>query len=428
MLDLSARLGPLCTRPRFLRVDEIDAEGRGLAERFEGTVGVETIGAARSGHPLQMLTVGSGGRHAFVFGMTHPNEPTGALAALSLVELLAADGAAREALGLTWHVVPCCDPDGTRLNEAWFGGPYDRATYARHFYRPPAHEQVEWTFHLAEREPPGLSPVPESRALMDAFDAVGPELLVSMHNGEAGGLFCYVTDAEPDLAAEMAGVLAATGLPAEHGEPEGPVDVRSPGVFLSPPQDGAPMICTTDYAARRGAFAIMTEPPLWADGRAADMRPAGFTRAEAHARTARRRAELVEEHAAWVAALDGRLTLSTPLHRAVRDDADLLRNGAPLGEPGGADERPATVAYACSLGGHLHLQRLRAAGHLAGVLRAELDAGNDDAELGRTLVAVERRIVEWGEQADDVSAPFVGTSAAVEAHVGLALASAAALR
>jgi len=40
----------------------------------------------------------------------------------------------RESLGYTWYLVKCIDPDGTRLNEGWFKGPFSIENLARHYY------------------------------------------------------------------------------------------------------------------------------------------------------------------------------------------------------------------------------------------------------------------------------------------------------
>lgn len=426
--ELVRRLARIRSSSRFAGVEEIGAGVRRVAERRSGIASADTIGITRAGRSLARLTIGSGDRQAVVLGMTHPNEPTGAHGALALAELLAADDELRSALGLMWHIVPCADPDGAALNEAWFGGPYDRATYARQFYRPPFAEQVEWTFHMEDRRLPGLTPLPETKALMGLIDAVEPELMVSMHNAEVGGLYCYVTRDRPDLTHAMAAICDATGLRAYRGEPEEPADILAPGVFrVAPALEGAAMLCSTDYAGRHDAFAVMTEPPLWADPRVGDLRPIAFTRAESYARYARRSADLAAEHAGWVGALEGRWILQTPRHRSVAKYADDCAAAGAHADTDSAGDGPCSVAYASSLAGLLHLERLRAAGHLAGALRAELAAGNDDNAITVVLAEVERRIDEWGAEADDVAAPFVGLDGAVRAHVGLALASAAAL-
>lgn len=425
---LARRLRAIEPRPRFLTAEDIEARVWALARRIAGVVGAETIGKTRVGRSLNMLTIGSGARHAVVIGMTHPNEPTGGLGALGLAETLAADDALRASLGLTWHIIPCADPDGAALNAAWFAGPYDRATYARHFYRPPFGEQVEWTFHMADREASGLEALPESRALMQVIDAYRPELLVSMHNAEVGGLFCYVTDDAPDVTAAMAVVSQACALPIQSIDPEGDAEECGPGVYNAPPStSGAAMLSSTDYAARHGAFGVVTEPPMWADVRVGNPRPTASTRAETKARFTLRHEQLAAEYRGWIGRLDRRLVLTTPWHRAVLDDtANLAASGADA-DPIRNGDAPGSVAYTSTLAGRLHLHRLRAAGHLVGALQAEMAAGNDDAAVAEVLAAVQRRIAEWGAEADDASAPFVGLHEAVQAHVGLALAAAAAL-
>ena len=60
----------------------------------------------------------------------------------------------RESLGYTWYLVKCIDPDGTRLNEGWFKGPFSIENLARHYYRPPAYQQVAWTLSLPPSVPP----------------------------------------------------------------------------------------------------------------------------------------------------------------------------------------------------------------------------------------------------------------------------------
>ncbi len=46
------------------------------------------------------------------------------------------DAELRDGYDYTWHLIGCVDPDGTRLNEGWFAGPFTPRNYARHFYRP----------------------------------------------------------------------------------------------------------------------------------------------------------------------------------------------------------------------------------------------------------------------------------------------------
>ena len=54
---------------------------------------------------------------------------------MAMCEALLSNDEALEATGVEWHFVPDADPDGTRLNEGWFDGPWTREHYARNFYR-----------------------------------------------------------------------------------------------------------------------------------------------------------------------------------------------------------------------------------------------------------------------------------------------------
>src|SRR3954454_23310645 len=137
---------------RFAGVDELDDELRRVAGGHPGVVNVRRVGGSTLGHPILGATIGEGPRHALVFGFPHPNEPVGGLAAIQLVDLLCEDAELRGELDLTWHVVPCADPDGARLNEGWFAGPLQRSHYARHFYRPAPCEQVDWTFPFSYKD------------------------------------------------------------------------------------------------------------------------------------------------------------------------------------------------------------------------------------------------------------------------------------
>ena len=105
-----------------------------------------------------------------------------------LGRLLCEDDALRDELGFSWHIMPCIDPDSTRLNEGWFAGPFTRRHYARHFFRPAPDQQVEWTFPLAYKSAYFDRTLPETEALMRVIDELRPELMYSLHNAEHGGV------------------------------------------------------------------------------------------------------------------------------------------------------------------------------------------------------------------------------------------------
>lgn len=399
---------------RFPTVDDLETRVRGLHRSLEGRSRLDVIGHSRAGSPLTMLSVGGGARHALVLGMPHPNEPTGALACLWLAELLGKDADLVDELGFAWHFVACADPDGARLNEAWFGGPFTPYSYASQLYRPPVGEQFEWTFHDAALAEPGLASTPESRAVMSVIDSLRPELVLSMHNAEEGGFYTYVSDVSPDLRREMVVISEAMEIPLELGDPDVPGARLGPGLFHSPPVTvGGPGICSTDYAGLRGAFSLTVEPPLWVDSRAGDESvaprlPDGVFEAT--------RARTRALHADWVSALEKELQLGDSVRgRAVLSDTSFIESEWP---PHGSR----TIAEVASWERAIDLERTRAAGHVIALLRSR---GALTPLLEGVLADAAAALADWTSR--EAQYRFVGLDRAVACHVGVALAAAAAL-
>src|SRR5262245_11417764 len=197
---------------RFLTVDELNAGIDALATEFPSIASVRRIGSSRLGEPLRMLTIGGGPRNALVFAFPHPNEPIGGMTVQHLGRLLCEDAALRDELDFSWHFIPCIDPDGTRLNEGWFAGPFTRRHYARHFFRPAPDQQVEWTFPLAYKRAYFDRTLRETEALMRIIDELRPELMYSLHNAEHGGVYYYVSRDAPELYPTLQALPAWEGL------------------------------------------------------------------------------------------------------------------------------------------------------------------------------------------------------------------------
>ena len=132
----------------FLTVDEMDASSKKLAEEFPDTVELFEMGRTRDNHPLYCLKIGNGSNNGLMFGCPHPNEPIGAMMLEYFTRELAQNKELREELDYTWYIVKSWDADGTRLNENWFKGPFTLYNYARNFFRPAGHQQVDWTFPI----------------------------------------------------------------------------------------------------------------------------------------------------------------------------------------------------------------------------------------------------------------------------------------
>ena len=122
---LARRLGSVPELVDFPFVDELVGQARRLAESYPEVASIARVGSSRLGEPIEALRVtGDGPLEALVFGGVHPNEPIGGLTALHLAESLCTDPELRHGLGYSWTVIPCIDPDGMRLNEGWFKGPF----------------------------------------------------------------------------------------------------------------------------------------------------------------------------------------------------------------------------------------------------------------------------------------------------------------
>ncbi|WFR68487.1 M14 family zinc carboxypeptidase [Curtobacterium flaccumfaciens] len=209
-------------RDGFPLVDDLHARFDALAAAHPERVTVTRIGTSRLGEPLHAYRIGSGSHAAVIVGGVHPNEPIGSWTALHLATWLLDDPETSATLDTTWHIVPTIDPDGMRLNEAWFHHPHDRVFYSRHFYRPAPDSQVEWTFPNQYRSVYFDQVLPETLAFMRLIDDTRPDLLVSLHNGEMGGVYYYLSEDLPDVVDTLHAVPAALGLPLDTGEPESP--------------------------------------------------------------------------------------------------------------------------------------------------------------------------------------------------------------
>jgi hypothetical protein len=288
----------------FPTVDELRAFCRSTAACHPDRVTLVEVGRSRLGEPIELLSLCSAASHGevLVIGQPHPNEPIGMVTIMTLCGRLLADTSGLDGSGVNWHFVPCADPDGTRLNEGWFSGPFTREHYARHFFRPGTEAQVEWTFPLDINGRFSVDrPMPETVALMNAINLARPTVMASLHNAELGGAYFYATaDADP-LYPRLTELCQHEGIPLHLGEPEFPLsEVLAPAVFSVP--TGAQMYelamaagidptalvtggSSLDYARTQGfdPVGVVIELPYWRDERASDTspHPSGVTRREA---------------------------------------------------------------------------------------------------------------------------------------------------
>ena len=383
---------------RYLTLGELEQSTDRLAAAHP-EIEVWSPGASRAGRRLRCLEVPGGPLQALLVALPHPEEPVGTLALEYLLPLLA-DGLAAE-LGFNFSVIKAADPDATLLNEPWFDEPYDLTGFLLRVYRPPLHDQFEWTFPASYKRYAFTRPLPEAAAVMTAIARRPLDFYMPLHNSDFSGAYFYLSDGDERLQQELAAVMAAAGLPPHRGEPEVPyLRTLAPGVFrafsLADDYDfyeayGAdPTVVLTSgtssdaYAeAMWDCFTLVAEVPYFTSPRIADQSPAGLTRREAKLRGL----EAQEQLSHWLnerfAEATPRLTAETPWRRTVHaylaeveDDIRAERVQAET-EPEFAEE--ATVAQLFDQVYLRELDTLARVGQFAGMIAAE--ARQDDVLL-----------------------------------------------
>ncbi len=215
----------------FMTIEELDASSRTLSEDFSN-VTLEVLGKSGEGRPISCLKIGEGTRNALLFAFPHPNEPIGSMTLEFLSRYLAKNPEFTEKTGFTWHLIKAIDPDGAALNEGWFKGDFDPVKYAKHFYRPAPHEQMEWTFPIEYKKLKFDKPPPETQALMQIIDKTKPDFMFSLHNAGFCGVYYYLSHGIEQMFPGLVDLVRQEKLPLHQGEPEAPyIKEFHPGIY-----------------------------------------------------------------------------------------------------------------------------------------------------------------------------------------------------
>ena len=349
----------------FCTVAELDQWSEELASRYPLDAKRFSIGNSRQGHPIQCPKIGNGSRSAVCFACPHPNEPIGSLTLMSLAGILLEDEESRTAADMTWYLIPCIDPDGTRLNEAWFKGPFSLESYVRGFYRPPGREQIEWTFPFTYGDFVFDEPLPETRALMRLIEQVRPALVYSLHNLAFGGAYWYLSKNIQPLCELFELEAADAGIPLHLGEPESPyIEKLSPAVHsmmslhkyfcfleekgqlgnIPPLKSGT---CSGDFVdSICDSLVLMTEVPYFVDRRIEDTSLCDLTLTEVRREKRRRQNKHYEFLSALWSRLEPFFSPDNPFPLLVRDMMQSHEIQPELAEPLDSVKlhQPATVA------------------------------------------------------------------------------------
>ncbi|MGM1016962.1 MAG: M14 family zinc carboxypeptidase [Actinomycetota bacterium] len=409
----------------YPRVDELLSQVEELAREYPGLLTSTRIGTSRLGEPIRLYTLGDAAvaedreaeaKHCLVVGGIHPNEPIGSHTIIRLLTDLLTDASLRERLGAVWHVIPCIDPDGMRLNEGWFDAPSDATTYFRHFYRPPGNEQVEWTFPINYRSKYFDALLPETQALQRVLDDIRPDYFVPLHNSETGGAYFYVSEPVGDLVALLHRLPAELDVPLHRGEPESAHFTElAPAIFesgsaedvyewrvengLDPVPSGAAGQSSTSYARRYGTTSLIAELPIWRTYGADDTSPSSSDYATLLREAGEALTETGTRLSAVLAMVEPHLSLDSPFLRSARvfvpgmtRAGELMSARSTMPE----NQRVATVAERPM--SVVWMYRLRFGGALLRALQAEIAAGSARAIVRRCARDLEHEWLGWLEQ------------------------------
>lgn len=395
---------------RFCTVDELNAAVARLVRENPDVCRIGRIGTSRLGEPLRMLSVGHGPEHVLIVGGPHPNEPVGLLTVLHLARLVAAAPVLREGAGYTWNFIPCLDPDATRLNEAWFSGPYTIRHYHTHFFRPAFADQPEWTFPVLDEDAWFDRTLPETQALARVIDELRPRFQYSLHNADFGGVFFILSHEMPGVAQDLADVAAAEEMPLSLS----PVDTAGwpeagTGVYLMPTARQLTAATTKNggeaghggssahYGERHGTTTLITEVPLWHDPRAGDASGSGRAQPEVLNESAGQLRDIARKLGDLYERVLPRLAVPSPMRPAI---ADILEQSAVLASAHeftarSREGQEASVGEVFGAESLVHMLRLRGAGQLRRQLAVEHDAGNRPPALRAAAEEADALFDSW---------------------------------
>jgi hypothetical protein len=190
MIDVKAVLQEVPLHQSFCSLEEL----QGLLDRLrqDSRFQVLVAGHSAGGAPIHHVCFGRGSIQAMIVGFPHPMEPIGGLTVFNLLTLLEKGHSSLTDVGVEWHIVPCADPDGARLNEVWTQD-FSIDKFFGNYYMPTMRDQAAMSFPIEHKKLVWNSPSREARVLMDLVQQVRPDLYFTLHNTRAGGLFVGLT-------------------------------------------------------------------------------------------------------------------------------------------------------------------------------------------------------------------------------------------
>lgn len=430
----------------FCTIDELKVSSEKLSQKYPSKVKIFRIGKSRKGEEIEALKIGKGEKTALLFGFPHPNEPIGSMA-LEYLSWRLVEDESLDKLNFTWYIIKCIDPDGARLNEGWFKGPFNPFNYALNYYRPPGYQQIEWNFPIKYKTLVWDKPIPETRALMRIMEDAKPQFMYSLHNSGFGGVYFYVSSRCKPLYVKFQNLAKKEKLPLHLGEPEAPYMKKlAKAIFKMPTsvesydflkkhtkKDPAKIInCGTssdDYARRvAGSFTLVCEMPYYYDPRIGDTSESDVIRREAvlyGLTLAEERYNFIKEKYSEVKAIVGKRKGKKPFIDAIEESLkrfpDYLAAQRHWAETDRKLRRKATVAEKFD---SYVISRFYSLLSLGMLYRCVKDTKNEAVEK-----EVLQRITEWNEELENqLSYKVIPIRSLVRVQLGSALLTAEYIR
>jgi murein tripeptide amidase MpaA len=205
-------------------------------------VGYRRLGHSLDGQPIDYLTFGEGETVVWLTARQHPGETQAEWWMEGMLELMTdlSDSVARRLRErCTFHVVPNCNPDGSRrghLRTNAVGVNLNR----------------EWETPTAEQSP-------EVLCIRDRMDITGVDFAIDVHGDEAiAAVFLAGYEGIPDLKEEHIGGFNRYEAILDRRTPDFQTEL---GYTKSAPGKANLTMCTTQLAHRYGAVAMTLEMP-----------------------------------------------------------------------------------------------------------------------------------------------------------------------
>jgi hypothetical protein len=184
--------------------------------RADSRFDVKVAGTSVNGVPVYHVRCGTGSVKALLVAFPDCMEPIGGMTTFSLMTLLREGNSALLAAEVEWHIVPCIDPDGALMNEAWSQKSFALETFMRNYFVQARREQVDNSFPISHKKLMWDQPSKEAQVLKGLLDRIQPDFFFSLHNAWTGGAFYLLSrDIGRDAYRELYGLLESQRFPLQ---------------------------------------------------------------------------------------------------------------------------------------------------------------------------------------------------------------------